>query len=154
MWPGRNFGFFNGSWLFWIWHKSKLYRPRQKKNIRKKGKFFCKKFTNKDIKKLPKFDHVLLLGIFHHLNSQEIKKIIKLVRKVLKKGGSIITIDPILIRKQNRIAEFIIKMDRGNNVRDRKGYIELVRKYFNKVKSEVYHQKFIPYTWFVMNCKN
>ena len=40
-----------------------------------KGKFFCKKFTNRDIKKLPKFDHVLLLGILHHLNSQEIKKL-------------------------------------------------------------------------------
>jgi len=125
-----------------------------KKKYKKKGKFFCKKFTNKDIKKLPKFDHVLLLGILHHLESQEIKKLLKLIKKVLKKEGSIITIDPIFIRKQNRIAEFIIKMDRGNNVRDKKGYIKLVRNYFSKVKSEVYHQKFIPYTWFVMNCKN
>ena len=45
-------------------------------------------------------------------------------------------------------------MDRGNNVRDKKGYIKLVRNYFSKVESETYHQKFIPYTWFVVNCTN
>ena len=125
-----------------------------KKKYKEKGKFFCKKFTSKDIKNLPKFDHILLLGILHHLNDQEINKLMKLIKKVLKKEGSIITEDPIFVENQNRITKFIIRMDRGNNVRDKKGYINIMRKYFGKVKNKVYHQKFIPYTWFVMNCKN
>jgi hypothetical protein len=95
-----------------------------------------------------------LLGILHHLNDQEINKLMKPIKKVLKKEGSIITEDPIFVENQNRIAKFIIRMDRGNNVRDKKGYINIMRKYFGKVKNKVYHQKFIPYTWFVMNCKN
>ena len=37
-----------------------------------KGRFFCKQFTSKDTKYLPKFDHILLLGILHHLNDREI----------------------------------------------------------------------------------
>jgi len=125
-----------------------------KKKYKEKGKFFCKKFTSKDIKNLPKFDHILLLGILHHLNDQEINKLMKLIKKVLKKEGNIITEDPIFVENQNRIAKFIIRMDRGNNVRDKKGYINVMEKYFSKVKNKVYHQKFIPYTWFVMNCKN
>ena len=125
-----------------------------KKKYKEKGKFFCKKFTSKDIKNLPKFDYILLLGILHHLNDQEINKLMKLIKKVLKKEGNIITEDPIFVENQSQIAKSIIRMDRGNNVRDKKGYINIMRKYFGKVKNKVYHQKFIPYTWFVMNCKN
>ena len=77
-----------------------------------------------------------------------------LVKKILKKGGNIITEDPILIEKQNPIAKLIIKKDRGNNVRNKKEYIKIIKKYFKKIDSKIYHQKFIPYTWFVMLCKN
>ena len=77
-----------------------------------------------------------------------------LVKKILKKGGNIITEDPILIEKQNPIAKLIIKKDRGNNVRNKKEYIKIIKKYFKKINSKIYHQKFIPYTWFVMLCKN
>ena len=43
----------------------------RKKN-KTKGIFVCKYFT-KRIKKLPKFDYVLLIGILHHLNNDQIK---------------------------------------------------------------------------------
>ena len=119
-----------------------------------KGKFFCKKFSKKEIKKLPKFDHVLLLGILHHLNDEEIASLMKLIKKVLKKNGNINTEDPIFLKKQNPIAKIIITMDRGENVRSKTEYIKLIKKYFTKIKTYIYHQKFIPYTWYVMTCKN
>ena len=125
-----------------------------KKKYKNRGKFFCKKFTSKDIKKLPKFDHVLLFGILHHLNDVEIKNLMVIVKKILKKEGNIITADPIFIKKQNPITKFIIKKDRGDNVRNKKEYIKIIKKYFKKINSKIYHQKFIPYTWFVMLCKN
>ena len=131
-----------------------IYIKHAKKKYGGRGKFFCKKFTNKDLKKLPKFDYVLLLGILHHLNDNEIKKLMMLLKKILKKSGSIITEDPIYVKSQNPIAKFIIKMDRGNDVREKHEYILLAKKYFKKIKSKIYHQKFIPYTWFVMNCEN
>ena len=124
-----------------------------KKKYKKKGKFFCKKFTNKDIKKLPKFDHVLLFGILHHLNDKEVNDLLRLTKKVLKKEGNIITEDPILIDRQNIFSRFIIKMDRGSNVRNKKEYTNLIKKFFKKINSKIYHQTFVPYTWFVMNCK-
>ena len=125
-----------------------------KKKYGKTGNFYCKKFSDKELKKIPRFDHVLLLGILHHLNNREIEKLIPKIKKVLKKRGNIIAIDPILDKKQNFIAKFIIKKDRGDNVRNKKEYLKNMNKYFKKIKSKIYYQKFIPYTWFVMICKN
>ena len=48
---------------------------------------------------MPKFDHVLLLGILHHLDDHEIKYLMSLIKKTLRKKGSIITGDPILLKK-------------------------------------------------------
>ena len=125
-----------------------------KKKYGSRGKFYCKKFTKSEIKKLPKFDHVLLLNILHHLGDEEIKNLMQLLKKVLKKGGNIISQDPILIKKQNLLAKFIINKDRGNNVRSKSGYIKIITKYFKKINSKIYHQKFIPYTYFVMLFKS
>tara|TARA_Y100000590_G_scaffold353758_1_gene406822 strand:+ start:740 stop:1354 length:615 start_codon:yes stop_codon:yes gene_type:complete len=132
---------------------SPTYINHAKKKYGERGNFYCKKFTAKELKKLPKFDYVLLLGILHHLDDHEAKYLMSLIKRTLRKNGRIITGDPILIKKQNMIAKFIIKKDRGNNVRDRKGYLNIIKKYFKKIKSKIYHQKFIPYTWFVMVCK-
>ena len=66
-----------------------------------KGTFFCKKFTEAELKKLPKFDYILLFGLIHHLSDKEVYNLLKLSKKVLKKGGKIITEDPILIKNQN-----------------------------------------------------
>lgn len=131
-----------------------IYINSAKKKYENKGKFFCKKFTNKNIKYLPKFDHVLLLGVLHHLSNKEINTLMLNIKKVLKRKGNIITLDNIFIHKQNFIAKFLIQMDKGENVRSRKGYLNILKNHFKKINSKIYHQKFIPYTWFVANCTN
>ena len=55
------------------------------------------------LKKLPKFDHVLLLGILHHLNDAEVNALMLLLKKTLKKKGNIITVDNIFSKKQREI---------------------------------------------------
>ena len=131
-----------------------VYINSAKKKYENRGKFFCKKFTIKDTKYLPKFDHILLLGVLHHLSDKEINKLIPNIKKVLKKKGNIITLDNIFINNQNFIAKFLIQMDKGENVRSKKGYLSILKNHFKKINSKIYHQKFIPYTWFVANCIN
>lgn len=126
----------------------------KKKFLSKNPKLFCKKFDSKEVKKLPKFDVILLLGIIHHLNEEENKKLLILCKKALKKGGFILTEDPILIKKQNFIARFLVKSDRGLHVKDRESYLKILSKYYRKIESEIHHQKFIPYTWFSTKCSN
>jgi len=132
---------------------NKKYISFAKLKYGNKGKFFCKKFTNKEIKKLPKFDYVLFLGIMHHLNDFELNRLLNFSEKAIKKGGKLITIDPILIKNQNTLARFIIKNDRGKNVRTEKHYKKLIKKKFFKIKSKIIHQKFLPYTWFSTVCE-
>ena len=131
-----------------------IYINSAKKKYEHKTKFFCKKFTSKDTKHLPKFDHILLLGILHHLNDREINALMLNIKKVLKRKGNVITLDNIFINNQNFIAKFLIQMDRGRNVRSKKGYLNILKNHFKKIDSKIYHQKFIPYTYFVINCTN
>ena len=35
---------------------------------------------------------------------------------------------------------------------EKKGYINLLKKHFKKIKNKVTHQFFIPYTWFTTIC--
>ena len=76
------------------------------------------------------------------------------IKRVLKKKGNMITVDNIFVNKQNFIAKFLIQMDKGENVRSREGYLNILKNHFKKINSKIYHQKFIPYTWFATNCTN
>ena len=133
---------------------SVTFSVRLRNKYEHKTKFFCKKFTSKDTKLLPKFDHILLLGVLHHLSDKEINKLIPNIKKVLKRKGNIITLDNIFTNNQNFIAKFLIQMDKGQNVRSKKGYLNILKNHFKKINSKIYHQKFIPYTWFVAICTN
>ena len=124
-----------------------------KKKYRKKNyHFYCKKFNKAEIKKLPKFDFVIFFGILHHLSNKEADKMLTLCKRIMKKNSKLLTEDPILVEKQNIIAKFLIEKDRGINVRQKKEYINLLKKHFKKIKNKVTHQFFIPYTWFTTIC--
>ena len=124
----------------------------KKKYYQKNYHFYCKKFNEGELKKLPKFDYIIFFGILHHLNNKEAHKILDLCKKKMKKNSKLLTEDPIFVEKQNFIARFLIEKDRGINVRRKKEYINLLKKHFKKIKNKVTHQSFIPYTWFTTVC--
>ena len=136
---------------FDIDRRSINYAKNRFKN--KNHHFYCKHFVKQDLAKLPKFDHVILFGILHHLDDIEVKNILNLCKKVMKKGATLLTEDPIFVKNQNFIAKFLISRDRGMNVRTKENYINLVQTNFKKIRSKISHQFFIPYTWYSMICK-
>jgi ubiquinone/menaquinone biosynthesis C-methylase UbiE len=125
----------------------------KKKFLNNNYHFFTKKFNQRAIKKLPKFDFVILFGILHHLSNIEINDLFFNVKKVLKKSGVILIVDPVLIKKQNFISKLLIKLDRGKNIKNFKEYNETLKKHFKKITYKITHQKFIPYTWYSAYCK-
>ena len=129
---------------------NKIYINFAKKKYKNKNiNFFCKKFTSKDLKKLPKFDFVLLFGIMHHLTDFEINQLLNLINKNLKKNGTILTFDPVYVKKQNFIARFLIRNDVGENVRFANQYVNILKKIFRKINYQIDNQNFIPYNWFI-----
>lgn len=134
---------------------SKKYINYAKKKYKKKtNNFFCKKFSISEIKKLPKFDFVLLFGVMHHLSDVQLEKILSLIKKVLKKKGKLLTCDPIYEKKQNFIARYLIEKDVGQEVRFKNGYLKILNKKFKKINYKIDHQKLIPYTWFSTSCQS
>jgi hypothetical protein len=95
---------------------------------------------------------VFLFGIIHHLNNTELKKIMFIVKKILKKNGKLLILDNILIKKQNVIAKILIKLDKGNHIRNLSDYEFLLKNNFRKLSYSIINQKFIPYTWFTAVC--
>ena len=110
-------------------------------------------FNKSYLSKLPKFDFIILFGVLHHLSNKEIKNILNLCKKKMTKKSKLLTEDPILIKDQNLIANFLIKKDRGLNVRYKNDYKNLMKPHFKNINSKITHQFFIPYTWFSMICR-
>jgi 2-polyprenyl-3-methyl-5-hydroxy-6-metoxy-1,4-benzoquinol methylase len=124
----------------------------KKKYPNKNFHFFCKKFNKNEICKLPRFDCALLLGLVHHLNDKEFITIIRLIKSTLKKNGKILILDNVIVRNQNFISRFLIKNDKGDNIRSLDQYKLILNKYFSKIKYQVNNQAFIPYTWLKITC--
>jgi len=133
---------------------SKTYIEYAKKKYKKKGIFLCRNFGQKEIKRLPKFDYILLIGILHHLTNDQILNLLRNIKKTLKKDGNLITLDPIYVNDQNYFARFLISHDRGKNIKTKKEYLKILKLFFKNSVSRTYNQSFIPYTWFSMNCRN
>jgi SAM-dependent methyltransferase len=131
---------------------NKYINYAKKKYTLKNYFFFCKKFSNKEINKIPKFDFILLFGLIHHLNDKDLHKLLPVIKKVLKKNGKLITCDPVFIKNQNFIAQFLIKNDVGDNVRNTNTYLKLLKKHFKNIEYKIKKQVFIPYTWFSTEC--
>tara|TARA_B100001057_G_scaffold486843_1_gene568628 strand:+ start:265 stop:879 length:615 start_codon:yes stop_codon:yes gene_type:complete len=132
---------------------SRSIRYAKKKYIKQNYHFFNKKFSKKEVKKLPKFDYIIFFGILHHLDKKEIHTILKLCKKKMKKNCKLLSEDPVLVNDQNIIAKYLIMNDRGKNVRTKKEYINILSKHFKIVQSKITQQNFIPYTWFTTVCK-
>jgi len=132
---------------------SRSIRYARKKYVKKNYHFYNKKFDKNEIKKLPTFDYIIFFGILHHLEEKEIFTLLTLCKKKMKRDCKLLTEDPILVNDQNIFAKYLIKNDRGKNVRKKKEYLSILKKHFKNVKSKITHQTFVPYTWFTTVCR-
>lgn len=138
---------------YWGFDISPEYIAMAQRKHGDRGRFQCKFFDIADLRKLPKFDVVLLSGVLHHIDDQEVLKLVELVTNGLKRGGRLLTTDPCLTPEQNPLARYLISKDRGQNVRDEAGYRSLVKDaFFDAVDVKVVHTAWIPYTHCYMVC--
>jgi 2-polyprenyl-3-methyl-5-hydroxy-6-metoxy-1,4-benzoquinol methylase len=138
---------------YWGFDISEEYIQHAKKKFGSRGNFHCQLLELSDLSELPAFDIVLALGVLHHLDDSSAAFIMRLASEALKPGGRLLTIDPCLEPSQNQIARFLIRRDRGQNVRDKVGYQEIAQTAFDAPKVEVRHKAWIPYTHCFMECQ-
>lgn len=131
---------------------SDLYIDRARERFGQRGTFHCRELTSSDVEALPAFDIALAIGVLHHLDDATAIEALRLASRALKPGGRLLTMDPVLEPGQNPIARFLVRRDRGQNVRTRNGYTDLARAVFESPTVEVRHKSGIPYTHCVMEC--
>lgn len=137
---------------YWGVDISEKYIARAENAFGARGRFNCKQLQAIDLEHMPKFDVALAIGLLHHLDDQVALNVLQLAHQALKPEGRLLTVDPCLDPLQNRIARFLVRNDRGQNVRDKGGYQTLASKVFSCPQVEVRHQTWIPYTHCFMEC--
>lgn len=130
------------------------YIENAKRTHGDRGTFYCKLVSEESLAGGEKFDIVLAIGVVHHLEDAEAEHLHRLAHGALVPGGRLITVDPVFVDGQSRIARFLISRDRGEHVRNEDAYVALARRVFSKVTPVVRHDTLrIPYTNLVLECE-
>ena len=107
---------------------SELYIQRARARFADRhAKFACKLLTSDDLSRLPRFDRVIAIGLLHHLGDEMATELMRMVSTRLAPGGRLVTLDPCLSDDQNLVSRWLVKSDRGQNVRTREGYAAIAR---------------------------
>lgn len=138
---------------YWGFDISERYIERAGNAFGTRGHFRCKQLEVDDLDELPKFDVALAIGLLHHIDDQVALNVLQLADQALKPGGRLLTVDPCLDPSQSSIARFLVRHDRGQNVRDKGGYEALALSVFKAPNVVVRHQAWIPYTHCIMECQ-
>jgi len=99
-------------------------------------------------------DLVIINGLLHHLNDDEALTALKLARKSLAAGGRLVCLEASFLISQSFLAKWILKQDRGQNVRSEPEWKELVSKTFERFDTYILTGLLrIPYTLIVIEAK-
>lgn len=111
----------------------------------------CEDVNQGNIDNYPRFDIVLALGLVHHLDDSEAHGLFALAARALKPSGALITLDPLYTTEQSRLAKYVVSKDRGQSVRTREAYKELIDQHFGMAEAHIDMQPIrIPYTGIVL----
>jgi SAM-dependent methyltransferase len=133
--------------------QNESYIRAAQKRYGARGNFVGRDVNDVLLGTLGSFDVVLALGILHHLDDGETRKLFGLAKSCLKPGGRLVTFDTCYQEGQSSIARFLINRDRGRNTRTEAGYSSLASEVFGTVKSSVRHNLLhIPYTHVILVC--
>jgi len=103
-----------------------------------KGNFYLERVGEKVREEwLGKFDAINAHGLLHHLNNDDGEALLDISKKYLKKGGFLLTMDPVFYEGQASFSKWIVSKDRGQNVRTPKSYDALAYKYFNRIETDL-----------------
>jgi SAM-dependent methyltransferase len=137
---------------YWGFDISEAYIEQARRTHGGRGEFRCKLLTMDDLRELPAFDVVVASGVLHHMDDGVAEEFLQIAHAALRTNGRLVTVDPCLVPGQNPVARFLIERDRGQNVRDERGYGDLARTVFETVATQTRHKAWVPYTHCYMEC--
>ena len=117
------------------------------------GTFSCRDIRTLSTNDIPPCDVAIAIGLLHHLEDDEATGLMMLLHRLLRPGGTLVTVDPAYWVPQSKIAKSLISRDRGRNVRTGEAYRRLVPPDFREARlirrDDLLN---IPYTHAVLEC--
>lgn len=111
-------------------------------------------FVNDLPEQMQNADLVIINGLLHHLDDAEALTALKLARKSLAPGGRLVCLEASFLVSQSFLARWVLKQDRGQNVRNEPEWKALVSKVFDKFETYILTGLLrIPYTLIVIETK-
>jgi len=133
---------------------SETYIHQARKQFGQRGTFYAERITKKALPYLGSFDLVLADGLLHHLGDDEAVTLFDMARQALAQGGRLLTIDPCYMPNQHYLARWLIRKDRGQNIRTPEQYAALANQHFLRVTSAIRQDMlFTPYTLLILECR-
>jgi cyclopropane fatty-acyl-phospholipid synthase-like methyltransferase len=127
------------------------YIASAKEKFRNRGSFIIGDVAAIDPSSFEPFDIILANGLLHHLNDDQVFRLLESCKKLLKPNGRMITLDGCYTEKQHIFDRWMLDNDRGDFVRREHEYRALATRVFASV---TLHKRTdllrIPYTILLM----
>ena len=122
------------------------------KNITYAKKHYKGEFLVADARQLPfkneSFDKVLVVGVFHHLSTDDCQLVFKEMKRVLKKDGKVLIMEDT--RSKRLIVRILQSVDQGAYIRDFSEWNSLLAGNFIIEKSGVFNNGACFYSYFLL----
>lgn len=106
-------------------------------------------------REVPEVDKVMLMGLLHHLDDDEVHALFDAVRSVLKPDGRVVTLDTCFHESQNSFRRWMARNDRGQYVRYPDAFAELAEPHFGRIEGLLMTDVCrIPSTYYVMTLED
>jgi SAM-dependent methyltransferase len=120
----------------------------------RRGTFLCTPIEDFVVDAPRSFDVVMANGVLHHLDDQQAGGMLRLAAAAMKEGGRTVTLDGCFLDGQSLVARALLRMDRGQFVRDEPAYLTLARAHFRTVQADIRHDLLsFPYSLLIMTCR-
>jgi SAM-dependent methyltransferase len=127
----------------------------KRRNAGNNAEFVLADISDPEVLKRGPYDLVLLTGVLHHLPTEHVLNIVSAAKNLVSISGRFVAIEPVFSPDQRLSARLIIASDRGRFVRDKDGYLNLLKSGFSNVHGEVVHGRLrIPYSHVILTCKH
>lgn len=118
-----------------------------------RGSFRCADITLLPIEDIPPCQIAMAIGLLHHLDDDDARRLFANLHERLALGGRLITFDCAYWADQSPVARYFINQDRGQNVRWGEQYRELATSFFSNVRlirrDDLLN---IPYSHAILEC--
>ena len=96
---------------------------------------------------------VICNGILHHLDDSETLDVLKLARESLQSAGRLVCFEPCYLIHQGSLARWVMKHDRGRNVRSEAEWRRLSSAVFDCFRTRIATNLLrLPYTHIIIEC--